>query len=121
MKYRRLSDSGDYSFGHGDSDFAYDLEASVQAVKTRLQLYKDSFWRDLNDGLPMYQSILASSGAADNLTVVDSVLKKRILGTEGVSRIVNFDSQFDPNSRRYSFTCVIDTIYTQNVVIEDSF
>lgn len=121
MKYRQLSDSGDYSFGHGDTDFFYDLEACVQAVKTRLQLYVDSFWRDLADGLPMYQSILNAYGSPSSLLVVDSIIRRRILGTQGVTRIVAYDSQFDPNTRKYSFSCVIDTIYTQTFTFEDSF
>lgn len=121
MKYRRLSSSGDYTFGHGDSDFVSGVEACTQAVKTRLELYLGTFWRDLTDGLPMYQSILQAYGSPESLEIIDSILRKRIVETQGVTRIISYSSQFDSNTRKFTFSCVIDTIYSQTITFEDSF
>jgi len=120
MKYRRLSDTGDYTFGAADQDFVYDIDATAQAIKTRLQLYRDSFWRDLPDGLPMFQNILGSRGSISNLAQVDGIIQQRISGTQNVQAITEFSSEFSRDSREYIFTANVQTTFSQNIIIQDS-
>lgn len=116
MRYRKLTAGGDYTFGQSNLDFYKDIDAVRQAIQTRLDLYLDSFWRDLSDGLPMYQSILAQTGSAKNLATIDQIIQARIQGTEGVSSVLSYSSTYDRNTRRYSFTATVQTDYSETVV-----
>lgn len=121
MKYRKLDDNGDIVFGQGNDDFFYDLYAVKQAIKTRLQLYFNTFWRDLSDGLPMFESILGSSGSQENIAAIDNIFSGRITGTQGVTSITFFDSEFDPDNRNYDYEARVQTIYSEEPIeIQDS-
>lgn len=39
MKYRKLDNTGDYSFGSGLTDFVENKEAIAQAIKTKILLF----------------------------------------------------------------------------------
>lgn len=116
MRYRKLTAGGDYTFGQSNLDFYKDIDAVRQAIQTRLDLYLDTFWRDLSDGLPMFQSILGPSGSAQHLATIDQIIQARILGTEGVSSVVSYSSTYDRNTRRYSFTATVQTIYSETPI-----
>lgn len=116
MRYRKLNATGDYVFGQSNLDFYRDIDAVRQAILTRLELYLESFWRDLSDGLPMYQSILGKSGGAPNIATADQIIQARIQDTQGVTGIVNYASNFDRVTRQYSFTATVQTIYSETVV-----
>lgn len=120
MRYRALTATGDYTFGQNQQDFIFDIYACAQAIKTRLQLYKEAFWRDLTDGLPLFQSILGSPGSAANLLVVDQIIKQRILGTPHVVEILSYSSAFNPNTRGYSFRVEVLTDYSAAFILEES-
>ncbi len=117
LRYRKMTATGDYIFGQSNLDFYRDLDAVRQAIQTRLDLYLETFWRDLGDGLPMYQSILGQSGGTPNLTTIDEIIKTRIAGTRDVSSVVTYASSFDRNTRRYSFTATVQTVYSETVVV----
>lgn len=112
IKYRQLSPSGDYVFGQGNQEFYYDVEAVGQAIKTRLDLLLGTFWRDLNDGLPLFQKILPSSGSPANLLTVDSIIQKRIAETQDVTAITFFQSVFNGDTRRADFETTVETLYS---------
>lgn len=116
MQYRKLSASGDYTFGQGSLNFYSGVEAVAQAVKTRLQLYEETFWRDLSDGVPMFQKILASPGSVAHVAAIDGIIQSRISDTEGVTALLDFSSSFDPAVRKYSFQATIQTQYSVTVV-----
>lgn len=116
MRYRKLTATGDYTYGQGSQDFYTENEAVRQAIETRLKLYKGTFWRDLNAGLPLFQSILGSNGSEGNQQAIESILRQQILGTEGVQSIVELSSSFDPEQRQYLFTATVQTIYSTTVV-----
>lgn len=116
LRYRKLTATGDYTFGQSNLDFYRDLEAVRQAIQTRLDLYLETFWRDLNDGLPMYQSILGQSGGEQNLTTIDQLIQARIQGTQDVLGIVNYNSDFNRNTRKYSFTATVQTAYSETFI-----
>lgn len=116
MRYRRLTSAGDYTFGQGSQDFVSDIDAVAQAVYTRLNLYRETWWRDLTDGVPMFQSILGTPGSPANLANVDSILQSRINGTQGVTALTYFTSEFNPVTRQYSYTANVQTIYSTTVI-----
>jgi len=117
MKYRKLTASGDYSFGQGLENFYIDrVEAPAQAAQTRLQLYTGSFWRDLDDGIPMFQSILGTPGSQENLLAIDSIITNRIRQTQGVSDIIGYSSIFNATTRAYEYEATIQTVYSTTVI-----
>ena len=111
MKNRRLDENWDYVFGHGTSDYLTGRDAVGQAVKSRLLLLYGEWWEDQQDGLPLFEKILASPGSDRNLQAVDIILKQRIEDTTDVLGITSYDSQFNRDKRAYDFTCAIETVY----------
>jgi hypothetical protein len=97
--------------GHGAKDFLTDADAVAQAVKTRLLLLLGEWWEDLEDGLPLYQSIVGIRDIRDNLTAADLLVRDRILRTEGVSEILSLESAVDPKDRVITYKTVIKTLY----------
>lgn len=109
MRYRMLDPNGDYSFGKGQQHFTYGIYAVRQAIQTRLQLFKGEWWEDVENGLPLFQDILGTPTSLDNKVIVDSLITERILGTEKVHSIKEFESRFE--GREYFFYCKVITEY----------
>lgn len=108
MRYRKLGPDGDYSFGNGQLDFYRDTpEAVGQLVETRLLLWLGEWFLDINDGTPYMQGVMGKK----SLTLANNTIQQRILGTDGVTAITNFQSSVDPNTRKLTVSCDIDTIY----------
>jgi len=108
MRYRLLDAQGDYSFGHGQSDFLINTPETVaQAVKTRMLLWLGEWFLDTRDGTDWNNSVLGKYTEATR----DAVIRERILDTPGVNSIITYNSNFDGNTRRFSVTVAIDTIY----------
>lgn len=117
MKYRKMSNDLDYTFGRKpDERYYYDGNAVVQAIITRLNLLKNEWWETLEDGLPLFQEIISYYNNTDD---IDLILTDRILGTRGVGRIYNISSSRN-NKRLYSYSATIETIYgdIENISLE---
>lgn len=113
MRYRKLSEDGDYTFGNGQANFFRDTPAAVgQAVKTRLMLWLTEWFLNVEEGTPYLQGVI---GKHDEQTR-DSVIRARILGTQGVSAITDFESIIDPDNRKLNLSVTIDTIYGETTI-----
>lgn len=109
-----LDVDGDYQFGKGQQNFTYGTYAVAQAIKTRLKLLKGEWWENTSEGLPLFQNILGSPGDQDNLYLVDSLIKERIIGTENVKSIESFSSEYI--NRHYTFSCTVNTKFGEVTV-----
>lgn len=116
IRYRKLTSTGDYTFGFSVDNFYLDLQAVAQAIQTRLQLLKESWWRDLNDGLPLFQDILGTPASPENLAAIDGFIQQRIIDTPGVIALVSYESSFNKSTRQYSYTCVVQTQYSETEI-----
>lgn len=106
MIYRKLTPDGDYTFGQGPGNFLSNSPATVgQAVKTRLTLFQGTFFINTNAGTPYYTQILG----AGKRNTFDQAIKNIILGTQGVTQILNYSSSIV--NRQAQVTCTVDTIY----------
>ena len=113
MRYRKLSATGDFTFGHQQSDYWNNVpDAVAQAVLTRLALFSGEWFLDTSDGTPWRTEVLGKY----TMQTYDAVLKARILNTPGVSSIAAYSSTFDGNSRKLSITATINTIYGSTTV-----
>jgi hypothetical protein len=107
MRYRRLSQSGDNTFGQGTANFFVDdPQAVAQSVQTRLALWQGSWFLDQTVGTPIAQDVVGYQ------TMYDAALKQVILGTEGVTSIASYSSEVDPETRALTMNCSIYTQYS---------
>ncbi|MGV8002653.1 hypothetical protein QPK14_11240 [Photorhabdus temperata subsp. temperata] len=114
MRYRREIDS-DYVFGRGDASFLINSpEAVAQAVKTRLMLCSGEWFLDDREGTD-YDKVLGKGTSG----FYDLIIRQRILQTQGVSEIIHYRSERNPNTRKITITATIDTIYGQTGVTAD--
>lgn len=110
MRVRKLSPTGDYQFGNGQADFYQDVpEAVGQVCVTRLKLWLGEWFLDVEDGTPYMQTLL---GKHPNLLESANVtVQQRAIDTQGALDVKNFESALDPDTRAYSASFDLDTIY----------
>ena len=111
MSYRRLDASHDFVFGQGRGDYLNGVDAVAQAIETGLLLFLGEWWEDINDGLPLWQTILGGRGS--NKQLDDRIIQDRILTRPNVTGISNLVSTFNPSTRAYNFTARVDTVFGQ--------
>ena len=108
MRVRRLTPSGDYSFGHGPLDYLPESAAAVaQRVRTRLDLWRGQWFADTSAGTPWETEILGKYTTGTR----DLVLRSVILETAGVRSLLAYSSRVDRESRRLVVDARVDTIY----------
>lgn len=108
MRYRKLDENGDYSFGQGQQDFYVNQpEAVGQSVLTRLKLWQGEWFLDTSIGTPYLSQILGKVPQG----VADQAIQQVALGTKGVLGLTAYFSNFDSASRSLSVTMTISTIY----------
>jgi len=93
-----------------------DLDAVTQAIQTRILLFQGEWWENLNEGTPMFQSILGAPGSAKSQAAINLALIQRISGTPYVSSVENVSSSFDPMTRKFSFSATAQTAFGTAVV-----
>ena len=112
MKYRKLDASGDRVFG-GDQQafFIDDPEAVGQAVMTRLRLGLGEWFLNTSDGTAWNTQVLGYHTQGTR----DIVIQERVLGTPGLvtssNPITQYSSSVNPNTRAFSVSMTIETIY----------
>ncbi|MNG52493.1 hypothetical protein D3C72_1720290 [compost metagenome] len=108
MRYRKLDEDNDYSFGVGVNNFHINSpEAVAQAILTRLQLWMGEWFADTSDGTGWNQSILGKQ--SNNL--YELTLRQRVLETPGVQSIEEFQSSLNSETRKLSVSMTVNTIY----------
>ncbi len=108
MRYRKLDANGDYVFGHGKHDFHADVpEAVAQAVKTRLELWRGDWFLDKTLGTPYNPAILGMH----TMDSYDPAIRERIIGTQGLRELLEYESTLDKEPRRLHVAARIDTVY----------
>jgi hypothetical protein len=111
MKYRRLTDDGDYTFGFGNNCFLSGTDAVAQAIETKLKMFKGDYWEDLSEGLPFFDQIAGNS----DKNAIDSLIESRILAVPGVSSISSITSSMA--NRKYMATITVVTTYGTTVEV----
>lgn len=105
MLYRKLDTEGDYVFGANQNAYLEGAAAVAQAVSTRLKLLLYEWWEDLEEGLPLWQQIVASKdrGTAEKL------IRERIVKTPQVRGILSLNTEWDSERRKFMITATVDT------------
>ena len=111
MTVRLLDSDGDITTS--GRQFTTEVEEVAQTVQTRLRLYLGEYFRDVTDGTPWWESILGKQGT---LSSKEAIIKNRIVRTEGVTKLIEFKTDFDINTRTYTVTAGILTQYGSTTV-----
>jgi hypothetical protein len=99
------------TFGRGSQNLTYGNYAVGQAIQTRLKLLKGEWFEDTEDGLPLFQQILGTKSTKNNLQIIDSLIRERILNTTDVTEIIEYSSSSSNEDRTYTFTAKVNTTY----------
>lgn len=114
MRYRKLTDSGDTTFGRGPANFWVNVpDAPGQAVETRLDLEQGEWWLDNTEGTPYNASILGYGKA----NTYDPAIRQRISGTPGITGISGYGSSVDTATRALSVGASVSTVYGGPVTV----
>jgi hypothetical protein len=114
VRVRKLTESGDYSFGNGEADFWINQpEGVAQKVRTRLLLFLKEWFLDQTVGTPWFQQILGFNTAANR----DVAIRTVILQTNGVTALSNYSSSVGGTGPRgLVVSGLITTVYSATPV-----
>jgi hypothetical protein len=108
MRYRRLDENGDMTFGQGQGNFWINQpEGVAQLALTRLRLDLGAWFYDMSDGTAWKTEVLGerTQGTRD-IIVID-----RVRGTDGVVQIDTYGSRMNPDTREWAAAMRVSTIY----------
>lgn len=107
MIYRLLDENGDYTFGGNAQSFTEGAPAVRQAVVTRLRQLIYEWWESLEDGVPLWQKIIASR----DIEAAQKIIRERIENTKYVKSVISYETQWDNENRKLTVTAVVDTAF----------
>jgi hypothetical protein len=108
MRYRKLDINGDFTFGQGAGNFYVNTPAAVaQAVKTQLGLIEGEWFLDTTLGTPYNSKILG----AGHISTYDAAIQEVIMNTQGVTKIIQYSSNYNPSTRQARVSVTLDTLY----------
>jgi hypothetical protein len=118
MRYRKLSPTGDYTWGQSLLNFWIDVpEAVGQAIQTSFLLWQGEWFLDTTVGTPWITGVLGYHSQAN----ADTTLEDVALNVQGVVDIKNFQSTLDGLTRKYSCQFNVDTVYGPTTVDIQNF
>ena len=109
MKGYALDSNNDLLLKNGSFSTVEDGDYTVQDVRSRLQFYLEEWFLGLNSGTPWFQEIFKKP---ININNIESIIKTKILETEGVIKLIDFTMELEsPNTRKLKIAFSAETIY----------
>ena len=108
MQSYALDENNDIIVQAGALRLVTDAAETVQHIRSRILFYLEEWFLDRASGTPWFQEIFVKPV---NLANVESIIKTRILGTEGVEVLTSFSMDFNPTSRKLTIDYSAETIY----------
>lgn len=96
----RLS-GADLTLEKGDLDLVDGVDAIAQHLRIRLRTFKGEWFLDERIGVPFFDTILVKNA---NLAAVQSVLRRAVLTTPGITGIDQLDVDLDAATRVLTVT-----------------
>lgn len=113
MRYRKLTATGDYTYGQNGQNFYVNTPAGVgQAIKTRLAFFLGQWYLDLTQGTPWFTEVIGFGTTG----LYDQMLQQVILQTPGVLAIVAYTSSLNGTTRALTVTTTVSTLYGNTTV-----
>ncbi|WCS27224.1 hypothetical protein LOK46_10525 [Methylobacterium sp. NMS14P] len=108
LRVRKVDANGDRVFGGNQAAFLRNSpEAVAQICESRLNLWTGQWYLDRTSGTPYETDVLGYRTES----VRDLVMQARILETPGVSGLVAYSSTTDRNTRTFTPTAEVATIF----------
>lgn len=112
ISVRALDANHDPIYGNGQNNFLNDIDAVAQIIQTSLLLFQGEWWEDLNEGVPMFQSILGTNNGkkADAIALI---LQNAILtcsASDFITGIKDIVTTYN-TKRQFNFACVVETTF----------
>lgn len=111
MIFRQLTPNGDWTFGKGVANYAQNQDAIALNILTSVKSWVGDCFFSLQFGINWKQ--LMNTGQQSNL---NAALQNLLLRTYGVVSIVSSSVNFNPNTRLFSASYTVNTVYSQTVV-----
>lgn len=105
MRYRKLTDTGDYSFGGNAEDYISDTSAVAQAIKTKVLLFYGEWWEDTGIGIPVFQSVIGQRNSSAVQNAFRSLLAKRIKEIPEVKTISDVEIETEGRNIKVYVKC----------------
>ena len=103
ISIRGLDSNHDPLYGNGQGNFINDIDAVAQIIQTSLLLFQGEWWKDLNEGLPLFQSILGSNSGKKS-DAISLLIQNVILSVPYVTGVQNISTSYN-TARAFSFSC----------------
>lgn len=117
ITYRQLSATGDPLWGQGQANYLSDLAAVAQLVLTRMKLFQGEWWAATQDGLPLWQSILGSSGSSRNQQQIELMISARVRSSPYVIDLSSVQVSYNSASRGpYTYSATVITQFGKIVL-----
>lgn len=110
MIIRQLDATGDWQFGKGLANYAYNQQAVEENIQTRIKSWVGDCFFALDEGVDWKSRL--DVGQKINL---QNELKAIILQSYGVVSVDSVVVVFGGDTRLFTLTYVIDTIFSSNV------
>ncbi|WP_230948354.1 hypothetical protein [Burkholderia stagnalis] len=82
---------------------------------TRLRSFRGDWFLDLDHGIPWIERM----ERGNERERLESDIKRQILGTEGVARILAFDIAFNSATRRMTVTATLQDVFSNEFSISE--
>ena len=105
MIFRSLDELGDWNFGKGKQDFTSSNDAIGLNIKTRIKSWVGDCFFDEKAGIDWLNRL----GSKNQRTLLEMDLKRIILQSEGVVKLLDFSTNL--NNRSFSASYSFQTIY----------
>lgn len=106
---RRIDENGEPVWGLGAAGFVTDIDAVAQIILTTVRLLQGEWWEALDQGTPLFQSILGVVQNATATAAAAAALQTRIRSVPYVTDVKNVAVTFGGALRVFSFSCDVDT------------
>lgn len=120
MIYRKLDSNRDYVLGLNMQGFLSGAAATAQVISTSLRLLLGEWFEAVNQGFPLFQSILGKAGTPSGLQTVNLIIQNYIANVPTVASVSAYVGTFNKQARSYSFTCQVTTSSGQTFAYSDT-
>ncbi len=108
MIFRNLTDTGDWTFGAGVSNYVDQNQAIGLNIKTRLYSWVNDCFFDIRAGIDWTNRL----GSKNQRGLLELDLRRVILQSFGVTAITSFDTVL--NGRTFTARYSVNTIYSKD-------